>query len=77
MKKLNFISWKWRKVNSTVPSRSSPIKNHLLMISIKYRYSDTRILLTKTINFIDNRLFCCNHTCYCIGMVFMTSRYVS
>ena len=25
------------------------------------------------INFIYNRLFCCNHTCYCVGMISVTS----
>ena len=31
------------------------------------------------INFIYNRSFCCNHTCYCVAMVYVTpeSRYVS
>ena len=49
--------------------------------SIKYRYSD--ILLKKKnlkhLNFIYNRLFCCNHTCYCVGMISVTSasRYVT
>ena len=34
---------------------------------------------TKNINFIYNHLFCCNHTCYCVGMVSVTSvsRYVT
>ena len=33
----------------------------------------------KNINFIYNRLFCCNHTCYCVGIVSVTSasRYQS
>ena len=32
----------------------------------------------KNINFIYNRLICCNHTCNCISMVYVTSasRYV-
>ena len=38
--------------------------------SIIYRYSD---ILLKKHNFIYNRLFCCNHTCYCVGMVSVTS----
>ena len=31
------------------------------------------------INFIYNRLFYCNHTCYCVNMVFVTSasRYIT
>ena len=31
------------------------------------------------INFIYNRLFCCNHTCYCVNMVSVTSasRYIT
>ena len=33
----------------------------------------------KNINFIYNHLFCCNHTCYCVGMVSVMSlsRYVT
>ena len=27
----------------------------------------------KNINFFYNRLFCCNHSCYCVGMVSVTS----
>ena len=27
----------------------------------------------KSINSIYSRLFCCNHTCYCVGMVAVTS----
>ena len=51
--------------------------------SIKYSYSD---ILFKNINFIYNRLFCCNHTCSCAcivsvapasGYVTSTSRYQS
>ena len=40
--------------------------------SIKYRYSD--ILLKKY-----SGLFCCNHTCYCVAMVSVTSasRYIT
>ena len=40
-----------------------------MYFSIKYRNSD--ILLKK--NFIYNRLFCCNHTCYRVNMVYVTS----
>ena len=40
-----------------------------MYFSIKYCYSD--ILLKK--NFIYNRLFCCNHICYCVNMVSVTS----
>ena len=48
-----------------------------MYFSIKYRYSD--ILLQTLINLIYNRLFCCNHTCYCVNMVFVTSasRYIT
>ena len=42
-----------------------------MYFSIKHRYSD--ILVKKNINFIYNRLFCCNHTCYFVGMVSVTS----
>ena len=38
--------------------------------SIKYRYCN---ILLKNINFIYNRLFCCNRTCYCVNMVSVTS----
>ena len=33
----------------------------------------------ENINFIYNRLFCCNHTCYCVSMVVVksVSRYVT
>ena len=51
--------------------------NEVYVISIKYRYCD--ILLKKNINFIYNRLFCCNHTCDCVNMVPVTSssRYIT
>ena len=41
-----------------------------MYFSIKYK---------KTINFIGNHFFCCNHTCCCVGMVSVTSasRYVT
>ena len=39
--------------------------------SINYCYSD--ILLKKSINLIYHRLFCCNHTCYCVNMVSVTT----
>ena len=40
-------------------------------------YSD--ILLKININFIYNHLFCCNHICYCVSMVSLTSapRYIA
>ena len=43
---------------------------------IKYRYSD--ILLNKQKLHLS-RLFCCNHTCYCVNMVSVTSasRYIT
>ena len=43
------------------------------MISIKYRNITIAIFYLKNINFIYNRLFCCNHTCYCVGMVSVES----
>ena len=47
-----------------------------MYFSIKYRYSD--ILLEKNnIYFINNHLFCWNHTCYRVGMVYVMSRYVT
>ena len=43
-----------------------------MYFSIKYRYSD--ILLKKT-----STLLCCDHTCYCVNMVSVTSaaRYIT
>ena len=38
--------------------------------SIKYCYSDT---LLKKHKLHLSRLFCCNHTCYCVNMVSVTS----
>ena len=45
--------------------------NKFMYFSIKYREIN--------INFIYNRLFCCNHTCYYVGVVSVTSasRYVT
>ena len=41
-----------------------------MFFSVKYRNSD--ILLRKhKLNF--SRLFCCNHICYCVNMVSVTS----
>ena len=38
-----------------------------------------RYFIGKNINFTYNRLFCCNQTCYCVGMVSVTpvSHYVT
>ena len=38
-----------------------------------------KYFIEKNIKFIYNRLFCCNHTCYGVGMVYMTpaSPYVT
>ena len=44
--------------------------NEVYDFSIKYHFSD---ILLKNINFIHNHLFCCNHICYCVGMVSVTS----
>ena len=51
----------------------------LCIFSIKYRYSDILLKKTTTINFIYNCLFYCNHTCYCVNMVSVTSasRYIT
>ena len=47
-----------------------------MYFSMQYRYSD--ILLKKNnINFIYNRLICCNHTCVCMVSVSSASRYVT
>ena len=59
-----------------------------MYFSKKYRYSDTflkklsikyRYLKEQNINFIYNRLFCCHHSYYCVGMVSVmsASRYVT
>ena len=46
--------------------------NEVYDFSIKYRYSD--ILLKRHNLHKNNRcLFCCNRTCYWVGMVFVTS----
>ena len=42
-----------------------------MYFSIKYRYSD--ILLKKHKLIIYDRLFCCNHTCYCVKMLSVMS----
>ena len=41
-----------------------------MYFSIKYRYSD---ILLKKHELRLNCLFCCNHTCYCVNMVSVTS----
>ena len=46
-----------------------------MCLSIKYRYSDI-LLKKKHINFIYNHLLCCNHTCYCVGMISVSQRHV-
>ena len=50
--------------------------NQVYAFSIKYRYSD--ILSTKH-KLHCSRLFCCNHTCYCVTMVSVmsASRYIT
>ena len=46
--------------------------NEVYVFSIKYRYSD--ILLKKQQHKLDlNSLFCCNHTCYYVNRVSVTS----
>ena len=51
--------------------------NEVYDFSIKYRNSD--ILLKKNVNFIYNRLVCCNRTRYCVKVVSVTSasRYIT
>ena len=39
--------------------------------SIKYRFSD--IIIEKKHKLHLSRLFCCNHTCYCVKMISVTS----
>ena len=48
--------------------------NEVYVFSIKYRYSD---ILLKKHKLHLSRLFCCNHTCYCVNTVSLTpgSRY--
>ena len=45
------------------------MKFMLLFYSIKYRYSD---IVLKNQELHLSRLFCCNHTCYCVNMVSVT-----
>ena len=47
-----------------------------MFFSIKYRYSD---ILLKKHKLHVSRLFCCNHICYCVNMVSVTSasRYIT
>ena len=48
----------------------------MLFFSKKYRYSH---ILLKKHKLHLSRLFCCNHTCYCVNMVSMisASRYIT
>ena len=50
--------------------------NEFYVFSIKYRYND---ILLKQHKLHLSRLFCCNHTCYCVNMVSVTavSRYIT
>ena len=50
-----------------------------MYFSIKYRYSDISDILLKKHILHLNRFFCCNHTCYCVYMVSVTSasRYIT
>ena len=41
-----------------------------MFFSIKYSYSD---ILLKNYKLPSSCLFCCNHTCYCVNMVSVTS----
>ena len=43
----------------------------MFFFSIENRYSD--ILLKKKYKLHLSRLFCCNHTCYCVNLVSETS----
>ena len=44
--------------------------NEIYVFLIKYRYSD---ILLKKHKLHSSCLFCCNHTCYCVNMVPVTS----
>ena len=58
--------------SDSLKSLVSRINEAYVFFNKKYRYF-IDILLKKTpINFIYKRLFCCNHTCYCVGMVSVT-----
>ena len=46
--------------------------NEVYVFSIKYRYSNIS-LIKKQRNLHFSRLFSCNHTCYCVNMVSVTS----
>ena len=58
------------EIDSDYPKSLISRTNEVYVFSIKYRYSD--ILLKKHKHHLS-RLFCCNHTCYCINMVSVTS----
>ena len=71
---LKSIFWLPKKLKQ--PNKWSLCFSTKFFFSIKYRYND---VLLKNINLIYNRLFCCNHTGYNVGMVSVTSasRYVT
>ena len=50
--------------------------NEVMFLLIKYRYND---ILLKKHKLHLSRLFCCNHSCYCVNMVSVTSasRYIT
>ena len=52
--------------------------NFMFFFSIKYSYSDI-LLKKKTHKLHLSRLLCCNHKCYCVNMVLVTSasRYMT
>ena len=66
----------WVHLYSDYPRSLISRINEVYGFSIKYRYSE---ILLKNINFIYKHLFCCNHTCYCVNEVSVTSasRYIT
>ena len=68
-----------RKISS-VACGFSPKKSVFLIAKKKLisRINEVYVFIC-SINFICNRLICCKHTCYCVGMVSVTSasRYQS
>ena len=79
--KISSVAWGFSFIkidHSDYPKSLISRINEVYVLSIKYRNSD--ILLKKQQHKLHlSRLFCCNHTCYCVNMVSVTSvsRYIT
>ena len=71
MKKLNFISWNWRKENSTVACGSSPIKIHHFDHTKRFINIINTVYLLPFVLRQSHLLLCWN------GSVTSASRYVT